>query len=75
MAVDGDATGSGHLDRWERGAVPPPGDRAAVQGQHAREKDQQDFDATLPVLGAGQRGWLWEWLVVVHPGHAWPALT
>ena len=44
------------------------------KARHAREKDQQDFDATLPVLGAVQRGWLREWLVVVHPGHAWPAL-
>jgi hypothetical protein len=44
------------------------------KARHARENDQQDFDATLPVLDAVQRGWLREWRGVVHPGHAWPAL-
>ena len=44
------------------------------RGRHARENDQQDFDATMPVLDAVQRGWLREWLAVLHPGHARPAL-
>ena len=32
------------------------------KARHAREKDQQGFDATVPVLDAVQRGWLREWL-------------
>ena len=57
MAVDGDATGSGRIR--------PPGSVGTGCGtslnpeivllfkaKHAREKDQQDFDANLSVLNA-----------------------
>ena len=65
MAVDGDATGSGHLDRWERVRYLRPEIVLLFKARHAREKDQQGFDATVPVLDAVQRGWLREWLALI----------
>jgi hypothetical protein len=35
------------------------------------EKNQGDFDAVLPRLGADRRRWLSEALARVHPGHPW----
>ena len=40
-----------------------------------REKDQADFDRTLPLLDAGQRRWLAHALALVHPGHPWASLV
>jgi hypothetical protein len=36
-----------------------------------REKDQLDFDATLPRLSAPQVDWLRVNLQLIHPGHVW----
>lgn len=36
-----------------------------------REKDDDDFAATLPRLSAVERANLRAWLASVHPGHAW----
>jgi len=36
-----------------------------------RERDQQDFADTLPLLDAERRRWLADALARVHPGHAW----
>lgn len=43
------------------------------KAKHARPKDQADFDATLPHLGAAQRETLTKLLARVHPGHRWLA--
>jgi hypothetical protein len=43
------------------------------KAKHARQKDQADFDATLPRLTAAQRRTLGEFLTRVHPGHRWSA--
>lgn len=36
-----------------------------------RQKDQQDFEGVLPLLGPGRRRSLAGWLRQVHPGHPW----
>jgi hypothetical protein len=36
-----------------------------------RPKDQQDFDATLPLLDDSAREWLRASLETAHPGHPW----
>jgi hypothetical protein len=36
-----------------------------------REKDQADFEATVPKLAPAARNRLAEWLALVHPGHPW----
>jgi hypothetical protein len=36
-----------------------------------REKDQIDFDGTLPLLDAQQRSWLKGNLEILHPSHDW----
>jgi hypothetical protein len=42
------------------------------KARHAeREKDQADFEATLPLLGGRARARLAEWISLVHPGHHW----
>jgi hypothetical protein len=41
------------------------------KAKHARPKDEQDLNDTLPLLDASRRGLLAEWIAVVHPGHAW----
>lgn len=38
-----------------------------------RPQDQQDFDATVPLLSAAARTWLREALDLAHPGHPWSA--
>ncbi|MER6314729.1 hypothetical protein ABT237_13285 [Streptomyces sp. NPDC001581] len=38
-----------------------------------RPKDQQDFDAALPLMDDPQRRRLAAFLTRVHPGHRWPA--
>jgi len=38
-----------------------------------RPKDQQDFDAVLPALTLGQRGWLRTALTTASPDHPWLA--
>jgi hypothetical protein len=44
------------------------------KAKHAhQEKNQADFDATLPRLDAERRGWLREALELVHPAHPWLA--
>jgi len=41
------------------------------KARHARERDQGDFEAVLPRLGAERRRWLIDALGRVHPGHPW----
>ncbi|MFI1683146.1 nucleotidyltransferase domain-containing protein [Streptomyces sp. NPDC020607] len=41
------------------------------KAKHARPKDQQDFDATLPHMTSAQRTALAESLTRVYPGHRW----
>ena len=36
-----------------------------------RPKDQQDFDACLPLLDGTDRAWLADALRLAHPGHPW----
>ncbi|GAA4255899.1 nucleotidyltransferase domain-containing protein [Dactylosporangium darangshiense] len=43
------------------------------KAKHAREKDQADFDATVPHLTPAQRATLAGLLARVHPGHPWLA--
>ncbi|MFD8792830.1 nucleotidyltransferase domain-containing protein [Streptomyces vinaceus] len=43
------------------------------KAKHARQKDQSDFDATLPHMSPPQRETLAELLNRVHPGHPWIA--
>jgi hypothetical protein len=43
------------------------------KAKHARQKDQADFDATVPQLTPTQRDVLAELLARVHPGHQWLA--
>jgi hypothetical protein len=43
------------------------------KAKHERPKDRADFDAVLPMLGAGRRAWLAGALDQVHPGHSWIA--
>ncbi|MFN2462895.1 MAG: nucleotidyltransferase domain-containing protein [Candidatus Dormibacteria bacterium] len=37
----------------------------------AREKDDQDLEGTLPLLGTARRRWLREALGSIYPGHRW----
>lgn len=41
------------------------------KAKHTREKDQADFDGTLPLLDPAARAWLASSLELVHPGHPW----
>jgi hypothetical protein len=41
------------------------------KAKHAREKDDGDLAAVLPLLGLERRRWLAEALELVHPGHRW----
>ncbi len=41
------------------------------KAKHAREKDQRDFDATVPHMTRAQHETLAELLARVHPGHPW----
>lgn len=43
------------------------------KAKHARPKDNADFAAALPRLGARERGWLTSALELAHPGHPWIA--
>jgi len=44
------------------------------KARHAQqEKNQGDFEATLPRLDGERRAWLRDALARVHPGHAWLA--
>jgi hypothetical protein len=43
------------------------------KAKHARQKDQADFDATVPHMTPGQRQTLTGLLARVHPGHPWLA--
>ncbi|MFB7126513.1 nucleotidyltransferase domain-containing protein [Kitasatospora sp. NPDC056273] len=43
------------------------------KAKHVREKDQSDFDATVPHLTPAQRETLTGLLTRVHPGHPWLA--
>jgi hypothetical protein len=43
------------------------------KAKHARDKDQADFDGTVPHLTPAQRERLAELLARVHPGHHWLA--
>jgi hypothetical protein len=45
------------------------------KAKHTREKDQQDFVATLPRLSHTQKQWLVNALREHHPGHAWTDLA
>jgi hypothetical protein len=41
------------------------------KAKHRREKDEADFQAALPWLGAQKKAELRGWLTAFHPGHAW----
>ncbi|MEU6819362.1 hypothetical protein ABZ921_01950 [Streptomyces atriruber] len=41
------------------------------KAKHARPKDQEDFDATLPHMTSAQRTALADYLTRVHPAHRW----
>jgi hypothetical protein len=41
------------------------------KAKHTRDKDQTDFDRTLPLLTELQRAWLDDALARVHPDHIW----
>jgi hypothetical protein len=41
------------------------------KAKHTRDKDQADFDGTLPLLDPAAREWLTKALELVHPGHPW----
>jgi hypothetical protein len=43
------------------------------KAKHARRKDEDDFDGTVPYLTAAQRDTLAELLARAHPGHHWLA--
>jgi hypothetical protein len=43
------------------------------KAKHARQKDQADFDATVPHMTPTQRNTLAELLTHTHPGHHWLA--
>ncbi len=43
------------------------------KAKHARQKDQADFDATIPHMAAAQRETLAGLLARAHPGHRWLA--
>ncbi len=43
----------------------------AFKAKGDRPKDRVDLEAALPLLDAGQRTWLKEFLERVHPDHAW----
>ncbi|MGW2874351.1 nucleotidyltransferase domain-containing protein [Kitasatospora sp. NPDC001225] len=43
------------------------------KAKHVRDKDQSDFDATVPYLTPAQRETLTGLLARVHPGHPWLA--
>lgn len=65
-----------HDDVIERTADGTPFGRPEIvlffKAKHAeRPKDEDDFAALLPSLGADRRRWLAEALVLVHPGHPW----
>jgi hypothetical protein len=45
------------------------------KAKHVREKDQSDFENTLPLLSADARAWLREALELVHPDHPWIEAT
>ncbi|MFD7812876.1 nucleotidyltransferase domain-containing protein [Streptomyces sp. NPDC059785] len=43
------------------------------KAKHVRQKDQADFDATVPHMSPAQRDALAELVARVHPGHRWLA--
>ncbi len=43
------------------------------KAKHARQKDQADFETTIPHMTAAQRATLAELLARAHPGHRWLA--
>lgn len=43
------------------------------KAKHARDKDEADFAAVLPLLTSSRRRWLSWALELVHPGHRWLA--
>lgn len=45
----------------------------ADKAELVRPKDEQDLEAALPRLSAGQRIWLADMIDHLHPGHPWPA--
>jgi Aminoglycoside-2''-adenylyltransferase len=45
------------------------------KAKHSRDRDEGDFADMLPLLESERRRWLAGALELVHPGHAWLALT
>jgi hypothetical protein len=43
------------------------------KAKHTRQKDQADFDGTVPHMSSPQRKKLRELLAIAHPGHRWLA--
>lgn len=42
-----------------------------MKAKHVRAKDQEDFDAAVPLLEPTKRTWLKNAVAIVHPNHAW----
>jgi hypothetical protein len=51
----------------------PPELVLLFKAKHARPKDQEDFDGTIPHMTPAQRRTLAELLTRAHPGHHWQA--
>lgn len=60
---------------WETGGIRylQPEIQLLYKAKGLREKDQADFDATLPFLDARRRTWLKDALERTLPGHPWLA--
>ena len=60
---------------WERDGIRylQPEIQLLYKSKGLREKDQADFDATLPYLGERRRTWLADALGRTIPGHPWMA--
>jgi len=41
------------------------------KAKYAEEKDQSDFDKTIPYLSNAAKEWLHKSLELIHPGHRW----
>lgn len=58
---------------WSHGGVRylRPEIQLLLKARGLRPKDQQDFDAALPLLEPDARAWLRDALELAHPGHPW----
>ncbi|MFG2812773.1 nucleotidyltransferase domain-containing protein [Streptomyces sp. NPDC048410] len=61
------------LGRTSKSGIPylAPEVQLFYKAKATRDKDEVDFEATLPLLGVSQRVWLADAIQVVAPGHPW----